>query len=327
MTDLWTLGAAIRYEDFSDVGNDVNYKIATLYKFTDELSVRATLSTGFHVPTPGQNYFAQSTSGFNAKGEITTTSTLPVAIIGELPSFENIAKPLSPETSKNIGFGFVWNPDKFSVTADYFNIKVEDRITLTSVVSINDEVRTALFNAGFTDANEYVGVNFFTNDFSTTTQGVDLVVAVPLEIVDEGTTELSLSANYTKTEVTKQGDNLSDLRLLQLEEQLPKTRGTLSLSHSQGQFRALTRVNYFGSLTEYYLSETRITNLKPQVTLDIEISYQATESLELIAGGQNIFDSYPTKASYAESLGSTYPVASPDGFGGGYYYVKAKYSF
>ena len=327
VTDAWTLGGAIRYEDFSDVGDDVNYKIATLYKFTDELSVRATVSTGFHVPTPGQNFFAQSTVGFDANGVLTTNSALPVSIVGLLPSFEDTAKPLTPETSKNIGFGFVWSTEGLSITADYFNIKVEDRITLTSTTSITDEDRSALFDAGFANANQFRGVNFFTNDFNTKTEGVDLVIAVPLNIVDEGTTELSLSANYTKTEVTKQGDNLSNLRLLQLEEQLPKTRGTLSLSHSQGQFRALTRINYSGSLTEYYLSETRVTDLDSQVTVDVEVSYQATESLELIAGGQNVFDSFPTKASYAETLGSTYPVSSPNGFGGGYYYVKAKYRF
>ncbi len=327
VTDAWTLGGAIRFEEFSDVGNDVNYKIATLYRLTDELNIRATVSTGFHVPTPGQNSFAQSSSNFDANGVITTTSALPVSFVGQLPSFKDTANPLTPETSKNIGFGFIWDTEEFSVTADYFNIKVEDRITLTSTTSITDDDRAVLFDAGFAEANQFRGVNFFTNDFSTKTQGVDLVVAVPLEILEEGNTQLSLSANYTKTEVTKQGDNLSNLRKLQLEKQLPKTRGTLSLSHSQNQFRTLARVNYYGSSTEYYFTETRVTELDPQVTVDLEISYQATESLELIAGGQNIFDSYPTKASYAESLGSTYPTSSPNGFGGGYYYVKAKYNF
>ncbi|MFT5760459.1 MAG: iron complex outermembrane receptor protein, partial [Alteromonadaceae bacterium] len=249
ITDRWTLGSAVRYEDFSDIGSDVNYKIATLYRLSDELNVRATFSTGFHVPTPGQNFFAQPITSFDENGELVKDAILPVSIIGHLPSYGDIAKPLTPETSTNIGFGFVWEIESLSITADYFNIKVEDRIALTATTPVTDEDRSELFDLGFDDANQFRGVKFFTNDFDTKTQGVDLVVSVPLDIVDEGNTQLSLSANYTQTEVTRQGENLSDLRLLQLEEQLPKTRGTLSLSHSQGQFRSLARVNYSGPLT------------------------------------------------------------------------------
>jgi iron complex outermembrane receptor protein len=327
VTDEWTLGAAVRYEDFSDVGNDTNYKISTLYRLTDDLNVRATVSTGFHVPTPGQNFYAQSTVGFNAEGELTTKSSLPVGIVGQLPSFSDTATPLTPETSDNLGLGFVWTTEEFNITVDYFRIDLSDRITLTQVVNITDADRDVLVDIGFSNANQFTGVNHFTNDFDTRTQGVDVVIEVPLDIIDGASTSLKLSGNYTDTEVTKQGPDLSDLRLKQLEEQLPNSRASLSFNHSQGQFRTLARVNYTGSLTEYYLSETRVTDLDSQITVDLEVSYQVTESLELITGGQNIFDSFPTKSSYGDSLGSTYPISSPNGFGGGYYYVKAKYRF
>lgn len=327
VTDRWTLGAAVRYEDFDDVGSDTNYKLSTLFKLTDDLSIRATTSTGFHAPTPGQQLFAQSTVGFDASGNLTTTSTLPVEIAGQLPIFAGVAEPLTPETSDNYGFGVVWDNSVFSLTVDFFRIDLEDRITLTSTSSIGDADRAALFNAGFTNANQFVGVNFFTNDFDTQTEGVDVIVSAPISLTDEGVTEFSLAANYTTTEVTRRGPNLSDLRVLQLEEQLPEVRGNMALTHAEGSFRGILRVNYFGPLNEYYLSTTRKTELESQVTVDVELGFDATDSLELVVGAQNLFDNFPTKSVYGSSLGSTYPVSSPDGFGGGYYYAKVKYSF
>ncbi|NOX70512.1 MAG: hypothetical protein GXP15_15080 [Gammaproteobacteria bacterium] len=44
-------------------------------------------------------------------------------------------------------------------------------------------------------------------------------------------------------------------------------------------------------------------------------------------GAENLFDSFPTKASTRTLFGNTYPVSSPNGFGGGYYYVKLGYDF
>ena len=45
---------AVRYEDFSDFGSTANGKVAGRYTVSDSLTIRGSMSTGFHAPTPGQ---------------------------------------------------------------------------------------------------------------------------------------------------------------------------------------------------------------------------------------------------------------------------------
>src|SRR5437762_12970706 len=49
-----TLGIAGRYEDYSSFGNTTLGKVQARIKATDWVAFRATASTGFHAPTPGQ---------------------------------------------------------------------------------------------------------------------------------------------------------------------------------------------------------------------------------------------------------------------------------
>ena len=73
--------------------------------------------------------------------------------------------------------------------------------------------------------------------------------------------------------------------------------------------------------------QSRITDLDSQITFDLEAGYQVTDDIEISVGAQNAFDSLPTKAFTADAFGNTYPVASPAGFSGGYYYARATFDF
>ena len=326
ITDRWTLGGAVRYEDYSDLGGETTYKIATLFNITDNLGARATVSTGFHAPSPGQQTFSQSSDFFDAQNVLITTSVLPASIAAGLPTFAGIAKPLTPETSNNFSVGIFWESDIFSLTVDLFRIDVDDRITLTEPADIDDADRQALFDLGFTNAGQFCCVNFFTNDFDTRTEGVDVIASIPFSL-GSGDSEISISYNYTTTEVTRQGPNLSDLRLAQLEEQIPKSRGNVMWNHAVGRWSGFARVNYFGNLHEYYLALSLDTAMSSETTVDAQVNFDATDSLRISLGAENLFDSFPTKASTRTLFGNTYPVSSPNGFGGGFYYAKLGYNF
>ena len=327
ITDRWTLGGAVRYEDFTDLGTDTNFKVSTLYKVTDNFSVRGTVSTGFHAPTPGQQVNAQSTVQFNAAGVLATTGLLPPDIAGQLPSLAGLAEPLTPEEAENISLGFIWETEAFSLTVDFYQIDVEDRIAQTGSTTLTDADRTALFNLGFTNANEFAGVRFFTNDFDTKTEGADIVASVPFEMTSEGDTVFTAAFNYNDTEVTRQGPALSDWRRATIENDVPEWRGNVNLSHQQGRFRGLIRANYYHSFTEFYLNLARRTDLSSQTTVDVEAAYRVTDSLELAIGAQNLFDETPTEAFTADAFGNTFPVGSPTGFSGGFYYLRLSADF
>lgn len=327
ITDNWTLGGAVRYEDFTDVGTDTNFKLSTLYRLTEDIAVRGTISTGFHAPTPGQQVNAQSTVSFNAAGVLTTRGLLPADIAGQLPSLASLAEPLTPEEAENISLGFIWERENFSLTVDYYRVDVEDRISQTGPTSLTDADRTALRGLGFTNADAFTSVAFFTNDFDTRTEGVDIVASAPFQLTPEGETLFTAAFNYNETEVTEQGPALGDWRAATIENDIPLWRGNVSLTHQQGRFRGLVRANYYHSFTEFYLNLQRRTDLDSQITVDLEAAYDVTEGLELAIGAQNVFDSEPTKAFTADLFGNTFPVASPAGFSGGYYYLRLSYDF
>ncbi len=65
LTEAWSVGVAGRYEDFSEFGNTFNGKIASRYAFTPDFAVRASYSTGFRAPTPGQLNSTSTSQGLD----------------------------------------------------------------------------------------------------------------------------------------------------------------------------------------------------------------------------------------------------------------------
>src|SRR5262249_10646579 len=79
----WTVGLAGRYEDYSSFGNTTLGKLQTRMKFTDWVAFRATASTGFHAPTPGQsNVETVSTTFLPGSANNVQITTLPVSSAG-----------------------------------------------------------------------------------------------------------------------------------------------------------------------------------------------------------------------------------------------------
>lgn len=330
VTDSLVLGAAIRYEDFSDFGSETTYKISGLYHITESLGVRSTFSTGFHAPTPGQQNFSALTTELDADGNLIESGvippTSPVALaVG--------GSQLEAETSESMTFGIVYESDQLSITLDYFIIEMEDRITQSVSHSLTDAQRAALIDEGYSAASGLGTFRFFTNDFASQTQGLDLVATLPLTFIERGVTNLSLTANWTKTEVTSfdpsdPNELLSNGRVIQLEENNPEVRGYLTLSHAEESWRAMMRVNYFGSFTELHVNaESLRFDAGSQITVDMEAGINLSEQFELILGADNVFNSFPDKNPWDFIVGSKYPTTAPAGINGGFYYAKVKYTF
>ena len=63
------------------------------------------------------------------------------------------------------------------------------------------------------------------------------------------------------------------------------------------------------------------------VTVDLELSYDFSEQWTVSVGAQNLFDQYPDDNPYEKVAGAKYPVSTPYGFNGGYYYGRVNYRF
>ena len=326
LTDNFLVGGALRYENYEDFGNTVDGKLTGRLQIADNFAVRGAISTGFRAPTVGQSNVRNVTTAFNngmLADEATLPPTHPIAV-------QKGASPLEPEESVNATVGAVFNVGQADVTLDYYHITVEGRIARTSFLALTPADLTALDNLGVADASSFAGVLFFTNDFDTTTKGVDLVVTMPVDLM-EGDTDLVFVANRNNTTVDKRNPAIiDDLRVEQLKNTLPGNRMSLTANHTQGPWRFMGRYRHYG---EFYGAPANVqpwgSTYDARWFLDAEAAFEVGNGLTFVVGGQNLLDEYPEETSQSAQggVGMLYPENSPYGFNGAFYYFRAIWDF
>ena len=320
------VGAAVRYEDYEDFGNTLNGKITARRQLTDNFALRGSLSTGFRAPTVGQSSVRNVNTSFT-NGRLADQATLPPT---NPISVQKGGRLLEPETSTNVALGTVFNLGELDLSVDYYNITLEDRIALTSVQILTREDIDALLAQGVADASSFTGIRFFTNDFDTTTQGIDIVASYSTDRFGGDNTLFSFAANWTETKVDRFNPEIIDplVRVGQLEKSLPEVRFSMTANHYQGPWRFLGRVQYYDGFLEFHGNQASLPiNATAKWLFDAEVAYTFNERVTFVAGAQNLFDNYPTENPHAEILGAKYPRVSPYGFNGGFYYFKAIWKF
>lgn len=336
VTEDLLLTAALRYEDFSDFGNTSKGKVSFRYQATETFAFRGAYSTGFKAPTLGQSNVRNVTTAFGTGGQLIDRATLPPT---DPIAQQKGAVALKPEESESLSFGMVAEFENgLFLTVDYYNIEVTDRIATTSGIQLTQADIDALLAQGISDASSFSEVSFFSNDFDTTTEGVDVVANYNMDMWG-GETKFALAYNWTSTEVDRvrtvivDGEptqNVSADRVRMLENNLPPVRWSLTANHTNGDWRFLGRVNYFGSIFEDHLdSGLPIDKVGSELTLDVEVAYQLNDNVNLVLGAKNALDEFPdANVLYDNEIaGSAYPTTSPIGVNGGFYYIRGSYTF
>ena len=319
--DRWTLGAALRVERFEDFGTTANWKVAARYGLAGALAARGSASTGFRAPTPGQqNAFNVSTQFDRTLRELVNNGTIPSN--GPVAAVKG-GEPLGAERSVNASAGLAVDAGSFSMSADYFRVAVSDRLVLSRLFALTPAEADKLISQGITSAKNLKNFRFFTNDFDTRTQGVDLVATfVPAGV--KGDAEFSLALNHTGTRVTRYNPEVLDtLRIRQLEDALPATRWTVAARRGWGGLSFLGRLSHYSGWFD-----ARDNRAYPgEHLVDLEASYGVGGSATVTLGAQNALNQYPEENPNARDVGNLYSSATPFGASGGFYYVKAGFSW
>jgi len=209
----------------------------------------------------------------------------------------------------------------FSFTADYFRIVLSDRIALTQVFELTEDEKDKLVAGGIESAGSLQNIRFFTNDFKSRTQGIDVVAAWSLPSLADGTT-LSFVLNHTDTKVVAYDEEVLDsTRIRQLQEGLPRTRWNVTARTRLGDASFVGRVNSYAG----WFDSRDDRQYPGAVVVDLEASYAISESLRVSVGGDNAFNNYPEENPDAGFSGNQYSPSSPFGSNGGYVYVRLGY--
>ena len=322
LTDNFLVNVAARFEDYSDFGNNFSWKVAGRYRFGDNFALRGSAGTGFRAPTGGQ------ISTVNVSTRIAPDGS-PVAE-GIFPSDGPIAglfgfSALSDETSEQFTVGFTATPiEGLTVTLDYYFIKMEDRIVLSSDFAVTPAIAAQLEALGVPGANTIAQVSFFTNDVESETQGIDLVTSYNWDWT-AGNTALSLAANWNDTEITDPGQFLNDETVFDEENNAPNPRVNVTVRHTwENDITFTLRGSYYGSydLSDGSNAPLTIEELGAVTQFDFDVTWDISETYRLTLGANNVFDDLPDDAPFEACCGRIIASGSFQDWQGPQWYIR-----
>ena len=310
--NAWSVGGTLRAEHFGLFGVTTNGKLSARYALNRAVSVRGGVSTGFRAPTPGQQNTINVQTTLNEKLELTDSATVPSTFA---TAERHGGVPLRPETSRNITAGLVVDTGPFVLTADYFRVAIANRLALTKTITTDPEDRALLLADGITSAHSLSLFRFFTNDFSTRTEGTDIVSSWTPPVLD-GRTVLSFTMNHTRTKMTEESDLLGPGDVLALEQGVPRTRWNVAVNQRIGRVGLLGRLHFFGDWVDLFDARFVRGADAPVRTgkyiVDLELAVPLSTGVSLAVGGQNVFDVFSDRDDLlAGALGVPYSQFTP----------------
>jgi iron complex outermembrane recepter protein len=363
-TKQWLLETALRFENYSDFGSTLNYKVATRYKIGNNFTIRAAASSGFRAPSMQQQFYAK-------------TNTLFVAVNGtvapvESGTFTNNSRPaqilgipkLKEETSQNYSVGFTTTPVKgLEITVDGYLINIKNRIVLTNnFTGGTDTVLTKLLRD-----NGATTANFFTNAIDTKAKGIEAVISYHTNFAKANKLKFTLAATFIKNEVKKGTDGkpiikASDILVKsgqlanyfnredqsRIEVATPTSKGNFTVNYNYKKIGLMLRLAYFGKVT--YLDptinqsnpaafpvnvftgqkETLDQEFDPKTVTDLSLSYDINKNFTFTAGANNIFDVYQDVHTHSSNVSSGRFIYSRRvqqmGFNGRYVFARLSFN-
>ena len=335
VTPRFLITAAGRFEHYDDSSGSVwSGKTSARYEFADWFALRGAVSNGFRAPSLAQQSFGQTSTSFNLVGGIFVPVQSKTVKTGSAIALALGAEPLKPEKSLNYSAGFTLTPaSDLTVTVDAYQIELDDRITLTGLLS-GAGVSQILVDNGFSGDQS---VRFFTNAVDTRTRGIDVIATYAHDAGSLGRFNGTVGFNYNDTDITKIAEDPSELSGLGLTLFDRRTQGWFTEAPKTklilGAMWSLGRVGV--KLQETRYDKFRVLNNNPAFdesfgakwVTDLELSLDVTDTLRFSAGAYNLFDVYPDPTTVANSIGTAPFGPGPFGHYGGYYYGRISLDF
>jgi iron complex outermembrane receptor protein len=319
ISEAFLLSAALRFENYTDFGSTLNWKLASRYKISDNFSLRGAISTGFRAPSLAQIYYNLRFTSF-VDGQLTEA----LLSANNSPVTKGFGiQDLIEEQSFNTSLGFTFKSGPFTATVDGYFIDIEDRIVIT----------------GNFDAN-FLGIGvetaqFFANAADTESRGLDIVLSYRADLANRSSLTASLAGNLNKLEVTEvKNGNLAESTFFSLrdrsllEDAAPSSKFAFNLNYSNPKFGASLGLTRFGEVSYLSFDDATRVEYDAKITADLTLTAKLSKKINFTVGANNLFNTYPTQQIASDNTDSGgYWDSVQMGFGGAYYYARLGFSF
>ncbi|MBE0422485.1 MAG: TonB-dependent receptor [Lutibacter sp.] len=338
ISEAFLIGGAVRYEDFSDFGDNSSWKINSRYKLGEKSALRASYGTGFRAPSLHQIFLSNIQtllSGGTISNQGTFNNVDPVIR-------EGLGVPqLHAETSENISAGITLQPVKnLSFSLDFYKINVDDRVLFSGEVGFDGDDNTTNPVEQILNDYDVTSIKFFINAVNTETYGADFVANYSNIALGAGTLAVNLAGNLNDTKIKGQintpqvlAENGYDIfnrkEQARITDSRPKTKILLGFDYKINDFSVQLNNTYFGEVTWRHANNgLNGAPLGPngsllptddaeydqtfagKVITDLNFNYTFSEKLSLNLSVNNLLNVYPdaidTKGDFVTDLGGRF---------------------
>ena len=340
LSEKFLVSFASRFENYSDFGSTINFKLSSRFKITDNINIRGAANTGFRAPSLHQINFNSTSTIFDQNGDPQEVGTFA----NDSRAADLLGIPdLKEETSKSVSLGLTAKiPDaNLTLTVDGYYVEINDRVVLTGQFQgpgTDSELDNLLRQANATAAS------FFANAINTESRGLDLVLTHNASLGTNWRLKSDLAGTFSRT--NQIGDiNASEVLTnaglvdtyfpedsrIYLEQAVPRTKVNLSNSFISNKLVVFLRNVYFGQVTEATTVVENQQVFDPRIVTDLSVGYKFTDALTLTVGANNLLDIYPERAfdSYGNRSSGRFDWsrrAQQFGIGGRYLFARLNLS-
>jgi iron complex outermembrane receptor protein len=285
----------------------------------NRLVLRAGVSTSFKAPALHQIYTELINSNY-FQGDVKLFGLYS----NRSKEVRQLGVPLlKPEKSFHFTTGFSYKPtQKFSITLDYYDITLRDRILYSASITSNDP-STELYQ--ILQASGIASAQFFVNGINTHTSGFDFVAQYSLLRVGKGKMNLNLAANLVTDNriigktldpapIANSGATISDALIKSIiENSRPRYKVVAGASYRINKMSYHLNNTLFGSTAYQDINNGGLIMehvqqvFSPAMTTDLHIARQLRKNIQLSFTVNNIFNVLPKwKLEGLDPVGETY---------------------
>ena len=304
VTEAFLIGGSLRYENYTDFGNNFSWKVNSRYKLNNDVTVRASFSTGFRAPALHQIYLSNIqtlVSGGSVSNQGTFNNVDPaVAGIG--------VPRLHAEKSENFSTGVTFRSGaNFTASLDFYHIKVKDRVLFSGEVGFDGDNTTTNPVEQVLISNDITSMKFFINAVNTITKGVDIVMNYKNLALGGGKLGFNFASNIANTKIDGQIATPAILKangydIFNRKEQgrilsaRPNTKVLLGVNYDFKRTSFILNNTYFGEVTWQHATDVaKDQTFAGKIITDLGVSYKFSKVISGNVMVNNLFNIYPDK--------------------------------